>query len=184
MRLIDVLISLVGAACTELRKSVFYGNLKNMKTALLVGGPLGLALTLTFLIWSGIITFGEIDGIEHQAGVGPRGTFNLDASQGSSDESGEFSETAGLELKDEPIEYRQGNEVTTVVKQPGLSKYTNITLRWPTGIDTDNWHFIFAAKTARENCMDCNGNVEGEAELDAGTEMYEIDPPVLVIPAR
>ena len=126
----------------------FYGRLFYMNTALLVGGPLILALTATFLIGSGIVTFGEV---------------------------------AGLELEQESIEYREGDEITTVRKQNGLSKYANITLRWPTGLD-ESWKFIFENKAKRDNCPNCNVNTEVEAE--AGAEMFQIDPPVMVIPTR
>ncbi len=50
----------------------------------------------------------EIDGIE-QAG---------------------FSEVAIGELATDPIEYREGDELTTARKLNGLNKYGNITLKW------------------------------------------------------
>ncbi|MBQ1500540.1 MAG: phage tail protein [Sphingomonas sp.] len=50
----------------------------------------------------------EIDGIE-QAG---------------------FSEVAIGETSNDPIEYREGNELTTVRKLNGLTKHANITLKW------------------------------------------------------
>lgn len=50
----------------------------------------------------------EIDGIE-QAG---------------------FSEAAVPDTSSDPIEYREGNEETTVRKLPGLTKYGNLTLKW------------------------------------------------------
>ena len=117
-----------------------------MNTALLIGGPLVLVLAATFLVSSGIVTFGEVPG---------------------------------LELEEESIEYREGNEVTTVSKQPGLKKYANITLRWPVGMD-ENWKFISENKAARDNCPDCNVNTEAEVS----GEMRQIEPPVLVIPVR
>jgi phage tail-like protein len=40
-----------------------------------------------------------------------------------------FSEVSGLDMETDPIEYREGNEDTTVRKLPGLRKYTNITLK-------------------------------------------------------
>ena len=40
-----------------------------------------------------------------------------------------FSEVGGLDTTTDPIEYRNGNENTTVRKLPGLSKYSNITLK-------------------------------------------------------
>ena len=41
-----------------------------------------------------------------------------------------FSEVAIGELSNDPIEYREGNELTTVRKLNGLNKYANITLKW------------------------------------------------------
>ena len=60
-----------------------------------------------------------------------------------------FSEVAIGELSTDPIEYREGNEVTTVRKLNGLNKYGNITLKW--GI-TDStvlaeWHQLIVSDT-------------------------------------
>ncbi len=41
-----------------------------------------------------------------------------------------FSEVAIGDLSTDPIEYREGNEITTVRKLNGLNKYGNITLKW------------------------------------------------------
>ena len=41
-----------------------------------------------------------------------------------------FSDVSGLGASTDPIEYREGGENTTVRKLPGLTKYTNITLKW------------------------------------------------------
>lgn len=41
-----------------------------------------------------------------------------------------FSECTGFEISTDPVEYREGGENTTVRKLPGLTKYTNITLKW------------------------------------------------------
>lgn len=41
-----------------------------------------------------------------------------------------FSEVTGFEASMDVIEYREGNEVTTPRKLPGLTKYGNITLKW------------------------------------------------------
>ena len=43
-----------------------------------------------------------------------------------------FSEVTGFEASINVIEYREGNELTTPRKLPGLSKYGNITLKWGT----------------------------------------------------
>lgn len=41
-----------------------------------------------------------------------------------------FSEVTIPDTTSEPIEYREGNESTTVRKLPGLTKYGNVTLKW------------------------------------------------------
>ncbi len=40
-----------------------------------------------------------------------------------------FTECTGLESETEVIEYREGNEASTLRKLPGLTDYSNITLR-------------------------------------------------------
>lgn len=41
-----------------------------------------------------------------------------------------FSDCSGFGSSTDPIEYREGGENTTVRKLPGLTKHTNITLKW------------------------------------------------------
>ena len=41
-----------------------------------------------------------------------------------------FSDCSGFGANTDPIEYREGGETKTVRKLPGLTKYTNITLKW------------------------------------------------------
>ena len=41
-----------------------------------------------------------------------------------------FAEVTVGELSTDPIEYREGDELTTVRKLNGLNKYANITLKW------------------------------------------------------
>jgi phage tail-like protein len=41
-----------------------------------------------------------------------------------------FSDCSGFGASTDPVEYREGGEVKTVRKLPGLTKYTNITLKW------------------------------------------------------
>lgn len=48
-----------------------------------------------------------------------------------SKEVGGFSEVNAGDITIDPIEYREGiNPVNTVLKQPGLVKYGNVTLKW------------------------------------------------------
>jgi phage tail-like protein len=41
-----------------------------------------------------------------------------------------FSEATVPDTAQDPIEYREGNEIPTVRKIPGLIKYGNLTLKW------------------------------------------------------
>lgn len=64
---------------------------------------------------------------------------------------GGFSEVAGFDISIDVIEYREGNETTTPRKLPGLTKYSNITLKAGT-VDTAAMHDWIA------DCVE--GNIE------------------------
>lgn len=53
-----------------------------------------------------------------------------------------FAEVAIGELSTDPIEYREGDEITTVRKLNGLNKYANVTLKWGITNSTElaDWH--------------------------------------------
>jgi phage tail-like protein len=53
-----------------------------------------------------------------------------------------FAEVAIGDLSNEPIEYREGDEITTVRKLNGLTKYANITLKWGVtdSMELAEWH--------------------------------------------
>jgi phage tail-like protein len=53
-----------------------------------------------------------------------------------------FKECTGFESTVEVKDYREGGENATVRKLPGLTKYSNITLKWGMADDTDlyDWH--------------------------------------------
>lgn len=53
-----------------------------------------------------------------------------------------FAEVSIGDSSTEPIEYREGDEITTVRKLNGLNKYANITLKWGVTDSTDlsDWH--------------------------------------------
>lgn len=55
-----------------------------------------------------------------------------------------FSEVAIGDASNDPIEYREGNELTTVRKLKGLNKYGNITLKWglTDSMELSNWHLM------------------------------------------
>ena len=50
-----------------------------------------------------------------------------------------FRECSGLDSSQDPIEYREGNEVLTSRKLPGLVKYSNISLKWGMTDDAELW---------------------------------------------
>ena len=52
-----------------------------------------------------------------------------------------FAEVSGLDTTTDVIEYREGNQATTVRKLPGLHKFTNITLRrgYTEATDLGDW---------------------------------------------
>lgn len=167
-----------------------------MKLVLIVGGPLILAIA--FCVWSGIIVFGDVDSLEHEAGAPKGGTLGLVEKKetyqcdenGNNcvliDESTSFSEASGLdlEIEQEPIDYREGNEPTTVRKLNGLTKYANITLRWPIGFDTGNWKFVFDESGLPQEEPTTKLDPVLSENPDEGVEMIQIDPPTLVIPAN
>lgn len=53
-----------------------------------------------------------------------------------------FSEVAIGDASNDPIEYREGNELTAVRKLKGLNKYGSVTLKWglTDSIELANWH--------------------------------------------
>ncbi len=76
-----------------------------------------------------------------------------------------FSECTGFGGSNDPIEYREGGENTTVRKLPGLTKYPNIVLKWglTDSLDLYNWwKNIMKGKVDRRNgsiiLLDTEGN--------------------------
>lgn len=53
-----------------------------------------------------------------------------------------FAEVTIGDLANDPIEYREGDEPTTVRKLSGLTKYANVTLKWGVTASTElsAWH--------------------------------------------
>ena len=65
-----------------------------------------------------------------------------------------FSECSGLTMETDPIEYRNGNEDTTVRKIPGLKKFGNITLKRGFTKDDGLWKWrktVLDGKTERHS---------------------------------
>jgi len=55
-----------------------------------------------------------------------------------------FSEYTIPDITQDPIEYREGNELPTVRKLPGLVKYGNVSLKWgiTDSLDLYNWRAL------------------------------------------
>ncbi|MFZ5352367.1 MAG: phage tail protein [Bacillota bacterium] len=62
-----------------------------------------------------------------------------------------FREVSGFDASLDVVEYREGNEIITPRKLPGLVKYSNITLKWGVTDSMDMYKWI-------EDCI--SGNVE------------------------
>jgi phage tail-like protein len=78
-----------------------------------------------------------------------------------------FSECSGFGSSVDPIEYREGNETMTVRKLPGMTKYTDITLKWGLTDSRElfDWYTdITKGKIQRKNgsivVMDTDGTTE------------------------
>jgi len=76
-----------------------------------------------------------------------------------------FSDCSGFGASTDPIEYREGGETKTVRKLPGLTKYTNITLKWGLTDSRElyNWYRdVVNGKIERKNgsiiLLDLEGN--------------------------
>jgi phage tail-like protein len=94
-----------------------------------------------------------------------------------------FSEATVPDSTQDPIEYREGNELPTVRKLPGLIKYGNVTLKWgmTDSLDLYNWRKLVEdgkTKDARRNVaivlLDEEGSAAGRWELnDAWPSKYD-----------
>lgn len=80
---------------------------------------------------------------------------------------GGFSDCSGLGSSTDPIEYREGGDNTTVRKLPGLTKYTNISLKWGLSDSRElyDWYrLVVTGKTERRNgsviVLDADGVTE------------------------
>jgi phage tail-like protein len=71
----------------------------------------------------------------------PFGAFNFSVAIGGI-ERAHFQEVSGLDSTIDVIEHREGGTNTTTMKLPGLTKYSNITLRWGVTDDPElyEWH--------------------------------------------
>jgi phage tail-like protein len=80
-----------------------------------------------------------------------------------------FRECTGLDATSDPIEYREGDEkVFTPRKLPGLTKYSNITLKWGITDDASLWDWrkkVIEGKAERKNVSIVLMNESGEEKL-------------------
>jgi len=80
--------------------------------------------------------------------------------------SGGFNEVSGYDASIDVVEYREGNEVTTPRKLPGLVKYGNITLKRGVvdNLDMFNWinMYINEGKLERRSITIISQNELGE----------------------
>ena len=81
-----------------------------------------------------------------------------------------FAEVAIGDLSNEPIEYREGDEISTVRKLNGLTKYGNITLKWGIADSTDlaDWHQLVVDDATPLD--DARRNVVIRVQNEAGEE--------------
>ncbi|WP_139487985.1 phage tail protein [Brevibacillus dissolubilis] len=75
-----------------------------------------------------------------------------------------FSEVTGFDASLDIVEYREGNEVITPRKLPGLAKYGNITLKWGVTDSMELWNWIndcIQGKVSRKSVTIIAINEEG-----------------------
>jgi phage tail-like protein len=66
-----------------------------------------------------------------------------------------FQKCAGLDSKNDPVTYREGDMDLTLRKIPGLASYSNVTLSWGSSDDTELWKWrqnVVEGKIERKNC--------------------------------
>lgn len=81
-----------------------------------------------------------------------------------------FSEVTVGELSTDPIEYREGDEKTTVRKLNGLNKYGNITLKWgiTDSMNIADWHQLVV--NDKKLLDDARRNVYIHVQDEAGSD--------------
>lgn len=85
--------------------------------------------------------------------VDPLGQFNFVIEIDGIAAAG-FSESSGLTTETSPIEYREGNEVPTVRKLPGLIVYSNIMLKRGYTLNTELWEWRKTTEDGRTERKD------------------------------
>lgn len=80
----------------------------------------------------------EVEEPQPSSGVSASANYRLE------EQSTGFADISGFEIEQEPIEYRDGvSKQYNKTKQPGLTKYANITMKRPTGFDWKSFRFEF-----------------------------------------
>jgi phage tail-like protein len=70
-----------------------------------------------------------------------------------------FHDVSGFDSMIDVIEHREGGENTTVRKLPGITKYSNITLKW--GITDDRQLYEWHRDAIQGNVQRRNGSIVG-----------------------
>jgi phage tail-like protein len=90
-------------------------------------------------------------------------------------ERGGFQECSGLDFSQDPIEYREGPDPLYPRKLPGLTKYSNITLKWGITKDEELWDWrdrALKGTIERKNgsiiLVDDEGNDKTRWDFEAG----------------
>jgi phage tail-like protein len=99
--------------------------------------------------------------------IDPYRNFNFLVEIGGITQAG-FSDCSGFGSSTDPIEYREGGENTTVRKLPGMTKNTNITLKWGLTDSTElyDWYReIVNGKVDRRNGSIVVLDLEGKEKL-------------------
>jgi phage tail-like protein len=86
----------------------------------------------------------------------PYGNFNFLVEIDGITRAG-FQDVSGLDSSIDVIEHREGGSTTTKIKLPGLTKYSNIVLKW--GITDDHQLFDWHQQCVEGNVTRKNGSV-------------------------
>ncbi len=101
------------------------------------------------------------------ARVDPFRNFNFVVEIGGIKQAG-FSDCSGFASSNDPIEYREGGENSHVRKLPGMTKHTNITLKWGLTDSTElySWfHDVTLGKIQRRDGSIVVYDLDGTTEV-------------------
>jgi len=91
-------------------------------------------------------------------------------------EQAAFSEVSIGDLSNEPIEYREGDEIPTARKLSGLTKYGNITLKWGITDSTElaDWHQLIVGGATPLEDIRRNLVIRVQDEAGEDTAAFEV----------